>query len=117
MRFVQKHHVVRSLANSFHAITTSPSATRLTTTGSMAHTQSLLHILCGLLLFLACAEALKFEVEAFSKGDMKGERCIRNFVSKETLVMVTATVSGHQGDGMSVNIHVSANANFSTDQG
>ena len=73
----------------------------------MANPQSVLHSLCGLLFFLACADALKFDVEAHSQGDKKGERCIRNFVAKDTLVVVTATVDGYKGDGMVVNMHVS----------
>ena len=73
----------------------------------MANHKSILHSLCSLLLFIACADALKFDVEAHSQGDKKGERCIRNFVAKDTLVVVTATVDGHKGDGMVVNMHVS----------
>ena len=73
----------------------------------MANPQSILYSLCSLLLFLACADALKFDVEAHSQGDKKGERCIRNFVAKDTLVVVTAIVDGHKGDGMVVNMHVS----------
>jgi hypothetical protein len=73
----------------------------------MAYFQPFLRTLCSLLLFLACAEALKFDIEAFSQGDKKGQRCIRNFVAKDTLVVVTATVGGYKGDGMIVNMHVS----------
>lgn len=72
----------------------------------MAYSQSFLRTLCSLLLFLACAEALKFDIEAFSQGDKKGQRCIRNFVAKDTLVVVTATVDGYKGDGMIVNMHI-----------
>lgn len=79
----------------------------------MAHTQSLLYSLCSLLLFLACVEGLKFDVQAYSKGDKQGQRCIRNFVTKDTLVVVTATIDGYKGDGMNVNMDVSVNANFS----
>ncbi len=75
----------------------------------MAYLQFALRTLCGLLLFLACAEALKFDIEAASLGDPKGKRCIRNFVAKDTLVVVTATVDGYKGDGMVVNMHVSCN--------
>lgn len=57
-------------------------------------------------------EALKFDVEAFSKGDKKGQRCIRNFVSKDTLVVVTATIDGYKGDGMTLDMHVGDNAKF-----
>jgi hypothetical protein len=73
----------------------------------MAYFQSFMRTLCSLLVFLACAEALKFDIEAFSQGDKKGQRCIRNFVAKDTLVVVTATVDGYKGDGMVVNMHVS----------
>lgn len=82
----------------------------------MAHTQSLLYSLCSLLIFFACVEALKFDVEAFSRGDKKGHRCIRNFVAKDTLVVVTATIDGYKGDGMTLNMHVNANAIFSIER-
>lgn len=36
----------------------------------------------------------------------KHERCIRNFVARDQLVVVTATVSGSKGDGQVVNMHV-----------
>lgn len=85
-----------------------PSAPTLTRpTDGMAKSQSLLQFVCSLLLFTTCANALKFDVEAHSQGDSKGVRCIRNFVSKDTLVVVTATVDGYKGDGMVVNMHVS----------
>jgi hypothetical protein len=74
----------------------------------MAYSQSLLHSLCSLLVFLACADALKFDIDARSQGDKQGERCIRNFVAKDTLVVVTAIVDGFKGDGMVVNMHVSS---------
>ena len=55
------------------------------------------------------SSALKFEIQAYPSGHhTKGERCIQNFVAKDTLVVVTATVSGSRGDGQSVNMHVSA---------
>jgi hypothetical protein len=73
----------------------------------MAFLPSVLRTLSGLLMLLACAEALKFDIEAFTRGDAKGTRCIRNFVAKDTLVVVTATVDGYKGDGMIVNMHVS----------
>ncbi|RDW82133.1 hypothetical protein BP6252_03245 [Coleophoma cylindrospora] len=72
----------------------------------MAYPRLVLQLLCSLLVFLACAEALKFDIQAYSKGDKKGERCIRNFVGKDTLVVVTATVGGHKGDGMKVDMHI-----------
>lgn len=56
-----------------------------------------------LLSILAClSAALKFEIQAQPSGVRP--RCIRNFVSKDTLVVVTATVSGTKGDGQRVNI-------------
>ncbi len=55
-------------------------------------------------LFAALASALKFDLVAQPRGHRP--RCIRNFVSKDTLVVVTATVSGSKGDGQQVNIHV-----------
>ncbi|DAA76444.1 TPA_exp: Uncharacterized protein A8136_0758 [Trichophyton benhamiae CBS 112371] len=36
----------------------------------------------------------------------KHERCIRNFVARDQLVVVTATVSGSKGDGQVVNMHI-----------
>lgn len=70
--------------------------------------RSLLQYICSFALFLACAQALKFDLQATSLShDAKKERCIRNFVAKDTLVVVTAIVSGSKGDGMRVNMHVS----------
>lgn len=77
----------------------------------MVPRRSILYSLYSVLLFLACADALKFDIDAHSQGDKKGERCIRNFVAKDTLVVVTATVGGYKGDGMVVNMHVSLSAN------
>ncbi|KAH6609719.1 endoplasmic reticulum vesicle 25 [Trichoderma cornu-damae] len=63
--------------------------------------------LCGLLLLVSAANALKFDLIAHSGGESaKKERCIRNFVGSDTLVVVTSTVDGYKGDGMVVNIHV-----------
>ena len=67
----------------------------------------MLQYVCSLVLLVACAQALKFDLQAYSQHDRKPERCIRNFVAKDTLVVVTATVDGHRGDGMVVNMHVS----------
>lgn len=72
----------------------------------MAFTQSPLAYLCGLLLLLATANALKFDLQAYPHHNKQSERCIRNFVSKDTLVVVTATLSGSRGDGMLVNMNV-----------
>ncbi|KAL2071441.1 hypothetical protein VTL71DRAFT_12676 [Oculimacula yallundae] len=72
----------------------------------MAFSQSILRTLCSAFFFLSCVQALKFDIEAFSKGDSRATRCIRNFVAKDTLVVVTATVDGSKGDGMVLNMHI-----------
>ncbi|KAF9891978.1 vesicle coat component [Aspergillus nanangensis] len=65
---------------------------------------SLGSILSILLLCLAqFSLALKFDLPAVSG---KNERCIRNFVFQDQLVMVTAIVSGSKGDGQLVNMHI-----------
>ena len=51
--------------------------------------------------------ALKFDLAAHTGHNSKYERCIRNFVGKDTLVLVTAIVDGQKGDGQMVNMHVS----------
>lgn len=73
----------------------------------MAITQFFLRTLCSFTILLAAADALKFDIEAFGKGDPKAIRCIRNFVAKDTLVVVTATVDGFKGDGMVLDMNVS----------
>ncbi|KAI9900399.1 hypothetical protein N3K66_004661 [Trichothecium roseum] len=73
----------------------------------MAFPRSLLQAICSLLLLAGVVNALKFDLVAHSGHEnIKKERCIRNFVGKETLVVVTATVGGYKGDGMQVNIHI-----------
>lgn len=72
----------------------------------MAFSRSLFHSLCGILLLLACVDALKFDLQAYPHHDKKSARCIRNFVSKDTLVVVTSTLNGYKGDGMTVGITV-----------
>lgn len=68
----------------------------------------LLQWLCGLLLLACAADALKFDLIAHPGAEsQKKEKCIRNFVSRETLVVVTVTSDGVKGDGMVVNVHVS----------
>lgn len=54
--------------------------------------------------------ALKFDLFAESRP---AERCIRNFVNKDTLVVVTATISGNRGDGQRVDMHVGQIGAFS----
>ncbi|KAJ5454509.1 Endoplasmic reticulum vesicle protein 25 [Penicillium daleae] len=60
-------------------------------------------ILALFLLVVQLTSALKFDLPATSG---KTERCIRNFVSKDQLVVVTAIVSGQKGDGQRVNMHI-----------
>ncbi|KAF8427005.1 emp24/gp25L/p24 family/GOLD-domain-containing protein [Tirmania nivea] len=62
------------------------------------------HLLLLLSIFACLSAALKFEIQAQPSGVRP--RCIRNFVAKDTLVVVTATVSGTKGDGQRVNIHI-----------
>lgn len=73
----------------------------------MAFATSIMRSLGGLLLLLAAVDALKFDLQAYPHHDKRSERCIRNFVGKDTLVVVTATLGGYKGDGMVVNMHVS----------
>ncbi|UZP36016.1 hypothetical protein NXS19_003832 [Fusarium pseudograminearum] len=67
----------------------------------MALQKSLLQYICSFLLLVSSVSALKFDLIAGSK-----ERCVRNFVGKDTLVVVTATVDGYKGDGMVVNLYI-----------
>ncbi|KAK0247398.1 hypothetical protein LTS09_017475 [Friedmanniomyces endolithicus] len=56
---------------------------------------------------LPLVSALKFDIQAHPGGESaKQERCIRNFVAKDQLVVVTATVSGKRGDGQTLNMHI-----------
>ncbi|CAK7227365.1 vesicle coat component [Sporothrix bragantina] len=64
--------------------------------------QTLRQGLYGLFLFATACQALKFDLYATNGHP----RCIRNFVTKDTLVVVTATVGGNRGDGMMVNMHI-----------
>lgn len=57
------------------------------------------------LLVVQIASALKFDLHSTSSGT---ERCIRNFVAKDQLVVVTAIVGGTKGDGQRVDMHVSS---------
>ncbi|KPI44365.1 Endoplasmic reticulum vesicle protein 25 [Cyphellophora attinorum] len=59
-----------------------------------------------LTLLSTFATALKFDLLAHPGHSTKNERCVRNFVNRDTLVVVTATVGGSKGDGMVVNMHI-----------
>lgn len=65
-------------------------------------------IFCVLsLLFFQLSSALKFDIQAHPGSESeKKERCIRNFVARDTLVVVTVTVDGSKGDGQVLNMHV-----------
>lgn len=67
---------------------------------------SLLHPLLSFLLLAQLTSALRFDLPAVSGHSAKNERCIRNFVLKDQLVVVTAIVDGVKGDGQMVNMHV-----------
>lgn len=67
---------------------------------------SLLSLFTLLLLLPLSVFTLKFDLAAHTGHSAKYERCIRNFVSKNTLVLVTAIVDGHKGDGQQVNMHI-----------
>lgn len=64
------------------------------------------HLTLLFLSIFSISSALKFDLVAKPAGSSNKERCIRNFVAKETLVVVTATLDGSKGDGQQVNIHV-----------
>jgi hypothetical protein len=65
----------------------------------------LVHLL--LLVVAPLAAALKFDLHPVSPHDAaKYERCVRNFVAKEQLVVITATLDGYRGDGQRVDMHV-----------
>jgi hypothetical protein len=88
-----------------------------TNTETMARLRSLLQQVCSLLLLLAVgSHALKFDIQAGSGHDKNSRRCIRNFVSKDMLVVVTAIVDGYKGDGMQLNMHVGAAGAMRTPQ-
>ncbi|PNP77133.1 hypothetical protein FNYG_09433 [Fusarium nygamai] len=71
----------------------------------MALQQRLVQYICSVLLLVSAASALKFDLIAQAESS-KRERCVRNFVGKDTLVVVTATVDGYKGDGMVVNLYI-----------
>lgn len=68
---------------------------------------SLLSTTLLFLIVLPFSLELKFDLAAHTGHNSKYERCIRNFVGKDTLVLVTAIVDGQKGDGQMVNMHVS----------
>jgi hypothetical protein len=85
----------------------------------MARLRQLLQHVCGLLLLLLAvgSHALKFEIQAGNGHDKASRRCIRNFVSKDMLVVVTAITDGYRGDGMQLNMHVSGRVEGTPEHG
>ncbi|KAE8158784.1 WD40 repeat-like protein [Aspergillus tamarii] len=71
----------------------------------MGTSQPTMRSILGILFLclIQISAALKFDLPAVSG---KNERCIRNFVFKDQLVVVTAIVSGQKGDGQKVNMHI-----------
>lgn len=66
-----------------------------------------------LAFLLPLVSALKFEIQAhLGHESASKERCIRNFVAKDQLVVVTATISGSKGDGQTLNMHVRSRPPF-----
>ncbi|EME83109.1 uncharacterized protein MYCFIDRAFT_65779 [Pseudocercospora fijiensis CIRAD86] len=56
---------------------------------------------------LPLISALKFEIQAHPGPEAASfQRCIRNFVARDQLVVVTATISGNKGDGQVLNMHI-----------
>ncbi|KAI1085242.1 emp24/gp25L/p24 family/GOLD-domain-containing protein [Whalleya microplaca] len=71
----------------------------------MALPQALRQYICSIVLLIASANALKFDLQAQPQNQVQ-QRCIRNFAAKDTLVVVTATVGGSKGDGQQVNLNI-----------
>ncbi|OLL23993.1 Endoplasmic reticulum vesicle protein 25 [Neolecta irregularis DAH-3] len=67
----------------------------------------LLQVFAGLLLLTSPSIALKFSISSFPESSASSyQKCISNFVSADTLVVVTAIVTGSKGDGQRVNIEI-----------
>ncbi|KAK8219010.1 endoplasmic reticulum vesicle protein 25 precursor [Phyllosticta capitalensis] len=60
-----------------------------------------------LLASVPLVSALKFEVHAFPEHiSASKERCVRNFVMRDQLVVVTTISDGSRGDGQMLNMHI-----------
>ena len=63
------------------------------------------------LISIPLVAALKFDIQAhMGHESAKQERCVRNFVAKDQLVVVTTITDGTKGDGQILNMHVRAHA-------
>ncbi|KAL8740161.1 MAG: hypothetical protein Q9190_007108 [Brigantiaea leucoxantha] len=68
-----------------------------------------LTLLLSVILYLSSlpfSSTLKFDLTAHTGHGSRYERCIRNFVARDTLVLVTAVVSGYKDDGQMVNMNI-----------
>ncbi|KAF2859178.1 endoplasmic reticulum vesicle protein 25 [Piedraia hortae CBS 480.64] len=64
-------------------------------------------MLALILALITLAAGLRFDMQAHTGHETaKMERCVRNWVSKGQLVVVSATVSGRRGDGQKMNMHI-----------
>lgn len=64
-------------------------------------------LLVATLFFTAHSNALKFAVPARPAGSGQAfERCIRNFVHKDAMVVVNVKTNGQRGDGQVLNLRV-----------
>lgn len=73
----------------------------------LTHSDSTMLALQLLLAALPLAACLKFDIQAHPGHESASkERCIRNFVGRDQLVVVTVTASGSRGDGQTLNMHV-----------
>lgn len=77
----------------------------------MAHVRLYLCVIIFSIV-LPLSSGLKFDLQAHPGHNTNAERCIRNFVPKDTLVLVTAIVGGEKGDGQMVNMHVCPHFRF-----
>lgn len=74
---------------------------------TLSHLDSTMLALQLLLAALPLAACLKFDIQAHPGHESASkERCIRNFVGRDQLVVVTVTASGSRGDGQTLNMHV-----------
>lgn len=97
--------------NTTRCLTDSPECTYAT----MDRILRLLTLLVAVIAPLTAA--LKFDLHPVSSHDAaKYERCIRNFVAKDQLVVVTAILDGYRGDGQKVDMHVRSHPNYNMPQ-
>lgn len=78
-----------------------------TSPASRGSLTSVVAVFLFFLSFIQFSSALKFDLPSYrGNAATKHQRCIRNYVSENQLVVVTAHVSGQKGDGQVVNMHV-----------